>query len=101
MPADACYISTVKVRAGVCHGSVAKGNCVGPKRRGKQPVANCRSVGGRTRFGGELRRACSFMAKSKAAGHAEVAVKAMSKQPTWLEAERQEGEVEQAGRPAR
>jgi hypothetical protein len=42
----------VKVRVGVCHSSVAEGNCVGPKRRGEQPEANCRSVGERTRFGG-------------------------------------------------
>src|SRR5215472_10345430 len=50
---------------GVCHSSVAEGNCVGPKRRGEQPEANCRSVGERTRLGGELRRACSCMVKSE------------------------------------
>jgi hypothetical protein len=55
----------VKVHAGGSHNSVAEGNCVAVKRGGEQPEANCRSVGERTRFGGELRRACSFMAKSE------------------------------------
>ena len=45
--------------------SVAEGNCVAVRRGGEQPKAKGRSVGGRTRFGGELRRACSFMAKSE------------------------------------
>jgi hypothetical protein len=49
---DGAIISTVKVRVGVCHSSVAEGNCVGLKQRGEQPEANCRSVGERTRFGG-------------------------------------------------
>jgi hypothetical protein len=39
------HICTVEVRAGVCHGSVAEGNCVAARRGGKQPEANCRSVG--------------------------------------------------------
>ena len=42
----------MKVRAGVCHSSVAEGNCVVVRRGGEQPEANCRSVGERTRFGG-------------------------------------------------
>ena len=45
--------------------SVAEGNCVAEKRGGEQSEAKGRSVGKRTRFGGELRRACSFMAKSE------------------------------------
>ena len=39
------YISMVKVHAGVCHNSVAEGNCVAARRGGEQPEANCRSVG--------------------------------------------------------
>jgi len=45
--------------------SVAEGNCVAEKRGGEQSEAKGRSVGKRTRFGGELRRACSFMVKSE------------------------------------
>src|SRR5215813_7664578 len=52
------HISTVKVRVGGSHNSVAEGNCVAVRRGGEQPEANCWSVGGRT-------RACSFMAKSE------------------------------------
>ena len=55
--------SVVKVRTGVCHSPVAEGNCVAQRRGGEQPEANWRSVVKRTRFGGVLRRACSFMAK--------------------------------------
>ena len=50
----------VKVRVGVCHNSVAEGNCVAVRWGGEQPEANLRSVAKRTRFGGVLRRACSF-----------------------------------------
>src|SRR3970282_2708213 len=57
------YISMVKVHAGVCHNSVAEGNCVAARRGGEQPEANCRSVGGRTRFSVVLRRASDSMVK--------------------------------------
>src|SRR5215510_8025069 len=50
-------ISTVQVRVGVCHTSVAEGDCVTARWGGKQLEANPRSVGGRTRFGGMSRRA--------------------------------------------
>lgn len=50
-------ISTVQVRVGVCHTSVAEGHCVTARWGGEQPEANSRSVGGRTRFGGMSRRA--------------------------------------------
>src|SRR5262249_36012480 len=50
-------ISTVQVRAGVCHTSVAEGYCVTARWGGKQLEANPRSVGCRTRFGGMSRRA--------------------------------------------
>ncbi len=39
------FISTVQVRVGVSHGSVAEGNCVAVRRGGEQPEANCRSAG--------------------------------------------------------
>src|SRR6266705_3260148 len=64
----------VKVHAGESHNSVAEGNCVAAKQGGEQPKANCRSAGKRTRFGGELRRACSYMRSPKIAGHAGVVV---------------------------
>jgi len=70
--------------------SVAEGNCVAAKRGGEQPEANCWSVGERTRFGGELRRACSYVAKSETRWSRRRGV-AMTRQPTWLETERQEG----------
>ena len=38
-------ISTVQVRVGVCHTSVAEGDCVTARWGGKQPEANPRSVG--------------------------------------------------------
>jgi hypothetical protein len=38
-------ISTVQVRVGVCHTSVAEGYCVTARWGGKQPEANPRSVG--------------------------------------------------------
>src|SRR5215475_2312665 len=64
-PVRARHISTVKVRVGVCHSSVAEGNCVVVRQCGEQPEANCWSVGERTRFGGKLRRACDSKAKSE------------------------------------
>ena len=54
-----CFTSTVRVRVGGSYNSVAEGNCVAVKRGGEQPEANCRSAGGRTRFGGMWRRACN------------------------------------------
>ena len=44
-------ISTVKVRVGGNHNSVAEGNCVVVRRGEKQPEANSRSAAKRTRFG--------------------------------------------------
>ena len=38
-------ISTVQVRVGVCHTSVAEGHCVTARWGGEQPEANPRSVG--------------------------------------------------------
>ena len=60
-----CLISTVQVRVGESHNSVAEGNCVTARWGGKQPEANARSAGGRTRFGGMSRRACNEVAKSE------------------------------------
>ncbi len=39
------FISAVKVRTGVCHSSVAEGNCVAVRRGGEQPEAKSQSVG--------------------------------------------------------
>jgi len=39
------FNNTVKVRIGVCHNSVAEGNCVAARRGGKQPEAKEQSVG--------------------------------------------------------
>src|SRR5215470_4249207 len=61
-------ISTVQVRVGVCHTSVAEGYCVTARWGGKQLEANPRSVGGRTRFGGMSRRAFDEVAKSETHG---------------------------------
>src|SRR2546422_10907631 len=58
-------ISTVQVRAGGSHTSVAEGHCVTVRWGGKQPEAKPQSAGGRTRFGGMSRRACTEMAKSE------------------------------------
>ena len=62
--------SMVKVRAGVSHSPVAEGNCVAARRGGEQPEANWRSVVKRTRFGGAVRRASSFVVKPGIGGHA-------------------------------
>ena len=56
-------ISAVQVRVGISHSPEAEGNCVAERRGGEQPEANLRSVVKRIRFGGMLRRACSFKVK--------------------------------------
>jgi hypothetical protein len=50
-------ISMVQVHVGASHISVAEGNCATARWGGKQPKANPRAGGGRTRFGGVSRRA--------------------------------------------
>jgi len=50
-------ISTVQVRVGENHSSVAKGNCVVARRGGEQLEAKDWSAGWRTRFGSMWRRA--------------------------------------------
>jgi hypothetical protein len=61
-------ISMVKVYVGVSHSSVAEGHCVTARWGGKQPEANSRSVGGRTRCGGVSRRASTEVAQSATHG---------------------------------
>jgi hypothetical protein len=56
-------ISTVEVRAGESHISVAESNCVTMRWGGKQLEANDRSAGARTRFGGMVRRAFNEVVK--------------------------------------
>ena len=56
-------ISTVKVRVGVCQGSVVEGNCVVARRGGEQPEANWRSAGDEPDSAGRAWRASWERAK--------------------------------------
>ena len=91
-------ISTVGVRVGVSHSSVAEGNCI---RR----EAGWGATGGEVsvrRMTNSIRRdvTASPPAKGrslKLTGHAGVAAKAMAGGITWLEVERPEGEAQEVG----
>ena len=95
-------ISTVGVRVGVSHSSVAEGNCI---RR----EAGWGATGGEVsvrRMTNSIRRdvTASPPAKGrslKLTGHAGVAAKAMAGGITWLEVERPEGEAQEVGRPGK
>ena len=86
-----CRISTVQVRVGENHNSVAEGNCVVVRRGGKQPEANGRSAGDELDSAVCDGEPSTKWRSLKPTDHAGVVVKAMVGCMLWLEVERSEG----------
>jgi hypothetical protein len=86
-----CRISTVKVRVGGNHNSVAEGNCVVVRRGEKQPKANSRSAGNELDSAACDGEPSTKWRSLKLTDHADVVDKAMVGYMLWLEVERLEG----------
>ena len=84
-------ISTVKVRVGGSHNSVAESNCVAVRRGEKQLEANNRSAGDELDSAVHDDEPSTKWRSLKIIGHAAVVDKAMVGHVLWLEVERLEG----------
>ena len=94
MRPQGCLISTVEVRVGGNHNSVAEGNCVVVRRGEKQPEANRRSAGDELDSAVCNGEPSAKWRSLKLTDHAGVVVKAMVGCILWLEVERREGKAQ-------
>ncbi len=85
------HISTVKVRVGGSHSSVAESNCVVMRRGEKQLEANGRSADNELDSAVCIDEPSAKWRSLEITGHAVVADKAMVGNILWLEVERLEG----------